>query len=377
MAEHQLTFRNSASGLLLTVFDAFVSLDMARSENNIGALTLVLPSLYDNFIFAGDDVALDNRIEVNRSINGSSFYLEGETQWLVRHAQKILTADGQRLTKVYAVDAIELLTRRIVAYAAGSAQADKSATAADNLVKAFVRENLGSLATDTARDLSTYLTVQANLTLAPTIAKACSRRNVLEVLQEIAMASAIAGTYLAFDIIAVTSSSLEFRTYIGQRGIDHRASSGAAVFIGPDFGNMSDVVRGYDHLDEWTYVYAGGQGEGEARSIATASDTVRIALSPFNRIEKFIDSRQTSDVITGALQDEADQALRDGRSRKTFTGQFIDTPACLYGLNVSYGDYVTAQFDNESINCRMSKVNIKIEDGKETINIRLISDTVS
>jgi hypothetical protein len=71
--------------------------------------------------------------------------------------------------------------------------ASKSA-AADDLIKAFVRENCGPSATDTTRNYSSsYWSVAADIGAAPTIAKAASRRNLLTTCQEIAQAATQAG----------------------------------------------------------------------------------------------------------------------------------------------------------------------------------------
>jgi hypothetical protein len=360
-------------GVKLASIDDFVSFDSVRVVNGIGALTLIVPKKYDQFLFTGNDVIVDNRIAPQRRIGGGGFYLEGETHWLIVDGEKILTDDGQRYSKLYCVDANDILDRHIVAYATGSAQAEKAATFADNSMKDVVRQNMGSTATDTTRDLSAYLSVQANLSLGASIAKAFSRKNVLDVLKDYADSSHQAGTYLAFDIVAPTSTTLEFRVYSGQRGVDRRYPSGSSpIFIGPEFGNLSSVVRGYYHSKEVNYAYAGGQGTGSARAIGTSSDSARIALSPFNRREKFIDSRLTADPVY--LADEADSAVKSGLPRRTFTGQFIDTPSCTYGLHVGFGDFVTAVFEQESIDCRLNRVHLSMSGGNEKIDIQLKAD---
>lgn len=356
-------------GTFLCQLDGFISLDYARVVNNVGSGVIDIPPIYDQFIFQGKDIKLDNRIEIRRSINGNSFYLETGTQWFIRDARKILTPQNERHTIVRIKDANDLLHRRIVAYASGSAQSEKTAVA-DNLIKAIVRENLGSSATDTARSWASYLTVQADLSLAPSIGKAFARRNVLQVLQEVALSSYQAGTYLAFDIVATSQSQLEFRTYIGQRGIDHRwPTSTSPLLFGAEFGNLTDIVRGYDHSEEVTYGYAGGQGQGSSRAIGTASDSIRIGQSPFGRIEQFSDARQTSSATL--LADEADMIVKNGLPKNTFEARIIDTPQATYGLHYGFGDYVTAVFEGESIDARIEKIRVQVKDGVETITANI------
>lgn len=369
MTDYQISLIDPFGASQLAILDGFFSLDYARVVNAVGALTIVLPSTYDDILFSGNDIIKDNRIEVRRSINGQSYYLDTDTQWLVVNGLKTLSGNGSRTTTIACVCANHLLKRRTVAYASGSSQAEKTAVA-DNLIKAIVRENLGSSATDTARSWASYLAVQADLSLAPSIGKAFARRNVLQVLQEVALSSYQAGTYLAFDIVAVSQSQLEFRTYIGQRGIDHRwPTSTSPLLFGAEFGNLTDIVRGYDHSEEVTYGYAGGQGQGASRAIGTASDATRIGQSPFGRIEQFGDARQTSNATL--LADEADMIVKNGLPKNTFEARIIDTPQATYGLHYSFGDYVTAVFEGESIDARIEKVRVQVKDGVETITANI------
>lgn len=359
-------------GVQLAVLDGFTSLDYVRTVNGVGSLSLTIPKMYDDLMFRGNDINIDSRIEIRRRIGSGSFQLDTSTQWLIRNAKKILTDKGDRYTTLSAKDVNDLLDRRIVAYASGSAQAEKT-TVCDDLIKAIVRENLGSSATDTARDWSSYLAVQADLSLAPSIGKAFSRRNVLQVLQEIALSSYQAGTYLAFDVVATSQSQLEFRTYIGQRGIDHRwPTSTSPLLFGAEFGNLTDIVRGYDHSEEVTYGYSGGQGQGASRAIGTASDSVRIGQSPFGRIEQFSDARQTSSATL--LADEADMIVKNGLPKNTFEARIIDTPQATYGLHYGFGDYVTAVFEGESIDCRIEKIRVQVKDGQETITTKIVGN---
>lgn len=359
MAEYEVDLY-SAYSAKLAVLTNFTSLDYARKVNSRGALTITLTAEYDDLIFFQGDVLPDLRIAVNRKVGGSSFTLSMQTIWLVRDAIRIIDEAGQRLTTLICEDLIGLLQRRIVAYSAGSSQAEKTSDAADDMCKTIVRENFGSLATDTARDITTYLTVEADANAAQVISKAFSRRQVLPVLQEIAKSSFQAGTYLAFDIVTDDPTLVpQFRTYINQRGLDRRWPSGLLpVVFGIEFGNLADARREYNHLDEVTYGYAGGQGEGVSRVIGTASDAVRLVSSPLNRIEQFSDARTTSDSVS--VTDEADALVKGGVPKNIFTARIVETQNTLYGVNFNFGDYVTAVFLNERIDCRIDTIHINV-----------------
>lgn len=364
MANYQLVLRDPF-GNQLAVIDDFISLDYVRVTNGIGSLTLTLSKKYDALLFIGGDVKVDNRLEVQRQIGNGNFYLDTQMQWLIRAGQKTLDDTGQRLTIINALCLNTMLNRRIVAYATGSAQADKT-TFADDMMKAIVAENLGASAVDTARTINAlYLAVQGNAGAAQNIAKAFSRRILLPILQELALASYQAGTYLAFDMVANTNALFEFRTYIGQRGIDRRQSSANPVLLGPEFGNLTNVVRGYDHIQEVTYGYAGGQGVGASRLIGTATDANRVNASPFNRIEKFLDGRLSTDLTH--LNNDANSLVKDGLPKNTFKAEIVDTPATTYGLHYNFGDFVTAIFEGETIDCRIEQVRVTVKNKDELI----------
>lgn len=363
----------SPLGTELATLDNLIVLDYARRVNNVGQLSVTLSTKYDSLIFYGGDVIPDLKLSVKRRIGGGSFVLDMATIWLVRSAVRTIDENGQALTTLIAEDLISILNRRIVAYAAGSAQADKTAVA-DNFIKAIVRENLGTLATDTSRSVATYLSIAADVSAGPSISKAFSRRNVLTVMQEICKSANEAGTYLAFDIVATSPSSPPvFSTFTGQRGIDRRWPGGLApIVLGIEFGNLSFVRREYNHIDEVTYGYAGGQGQGVDRLIGAAQDATRIAKSPFGRIESFSDAR-SGGTTQAQVDDEADSLIKNNIPKNIFEARIVDTPKTVYGLHYGYGDYVTAVFQGESIDARIDSVRIRFEGGKETIeaNVRV------
>ena len=355
-------------GNALAVADDYTSFDCVRVVNDVGALVLDLPPKYDQYIFSGADIIPDLRILMYAKPT-NAFSLYTDTIWFARKGRKILSGKGERTSTIILSDAIQLLNRRIVAYNSGASQASKT-DQADDMMKAIVRENFGSLATDTDRDWSAYLSVEVDLGLGQSISKSFSRRKVLRVLKELADASYQAGTYIAFDIVAISPSQLEFRTFATQRGVDHRwPTSTNPLILSPEFGNLANVDRGYDHSNEITYAYAGGQGEGASRVIGTASDTTRINQSPFGRIEGFADARMTSD--TTQVQDEARSLVKQNVPRNTFSGKIVETPSTIYGLHYGFGDVVTANFEGEVIDCYVDKIRVRVTQDGESVDSQL------
>lgn len=349
--------------------DAY-SLEASVGVNTVGAATLVLPGHYGREKFFRDGL-----LELWRQPAGGPARLWTERLWFIRDLRKVI--HGKRHSwKLTAYDGNYIFADpegqrgRIVAYNTSNSYTSKLA-AADDMMKAVVRENAGTLATDTARNLSTYLAVAPDAALGPVIRKEFARRVVLSVLQELAQAAATAGTYLAFDVVCTVPPSpvssgaafgLEFRTFIGQRGLDHRTASGQQVLIGPDFGTMDDVEVVEDATAEENYIYAGGEDVATVRAVATATDSARTSLSPFNRRESWIDARETKEAV--ALQDVADRALRAGRPRLIMTGTLLDTDQARYGIKWDYGDYLPAQADGINFDVRVEGLTVRVAQEK-------------
>ena len=346
-----------------------MSLKYARIVNNVGSLSLVLPGDFNTQMIR----IPDGRIEVWRKLPGGREYLDTETTWLIKAVEYDRDAKG-KVTIALEADTPLCVFRepgRFVNYTAGSAQASQT-SALDDMIKTIASQNAGSSAT-AARDLSAYLSIAPNLTSAPSGSKAFAWRDCLKVMQEIAASSTQVGTYLAFDIVAPTPDTLEFRTYIGQRGVDHTFPNGNnPVIIGPEFGNMGECSLRYDYRNEITYALAAGQGQGADRLTATSQDTVRQGVSPFGLREQFVDA--TSYTSTTGLSAEADTVVRAGRPRTIFKGKLLDTPDTRYGVHWAWGDFVTVQAFGQSFDCRIDAVTVTVARGQETIDAILRND---
>ena len=327
-------------GVFLTEIASYHSFSYVLNcaPGNVGVLELELPRSFNTAL-----LMRDGRIGPWRAINGRPPYNDNNAQYTIETIRYRSTS-----TFLRAYHMTGLLDRRIIAYAAGSTYAQKAATFADNQLKAFWKENAGASivgvdrdGVETQADISAYVTTQANLSAGASVAKAAARRRLLAVAQELSEASATAGTYMTFEIIAPTESTLELRTYTTQRGVDRRASTASPVILREQAGVLENAQLEIDWHNEKTFVVAGGQGEGAARLIATALDTTRMGVSPFGRVEDFADMSNVADATS--LQDDADAGLRNGRPIITFTGDLIETPALTRGIQFDLGDMVTAE----------------------------------
>jgi len=322
----------------------------------------------------------DTRIGVYRAINGRAPYLDNGAIYLIRYLDF-----GASSVFVRAYHATNLLDRRIIAYDAGSSYTTKAASAADDLIKTFVNENMlaGIVGADrdgveTYADVSAYLTKQANVTQGASIAKSAARRRLLDVCTDLANASTTAGTYLTFEIIAPTESTLELRTYATQRGVDRRVGNTAGntpIILSQSRGNLTNAHLVIDHTESASFIVAGGQGEEALRRIGTAFDATRAGASPFGRIERFRDAANVS--AQASVDDEADSQLRDSRPVILFTGDLIETPALTRGIDFDLGDMLTAEHpqSGQQFDVRLDVIRETIDSGGRRMSCGLRSVT--
>lgn len=336
-------------------------------ERGVGVLSLVLPpSVPLSYL------QKDGRLQMYRSIDGGSPYLEGDATWLIRRRQQVLQG-RERLIRVWAVHVNDLLRRRIVAYAAGSSQASKS-DQADDMVKAIVRENL-TAPTDTARTMS-GLSVQADLAAGPSIDKSFSRRNVLKVCQDICDTAAALGTYLGFEVRTV-GTSLVFLTYTGQRGLDRTEGSASYLRVSPSTGAIAESSLDEDWTEEITYMYSLGQGEGTSRQTGTAQNSGAEGFSPFGRVEDTYQANNvdaTSASAQAQLDDVAAAALYKQRAREVYEARGQESPQFRYGRDYRWGDLLTINDFGRSFDVRVNPVRVSFGRGGEQIDTRFTSD---
>lgn len=378
----------SPSGVYLEpVFD-FVQLDCTLVEMQIGVLTLIIPGAsHDATKFVrGGRIAYYR--EPSATLGGGLARLVGNTTWLIARRQRLVDHHFKQMIRITCVHPNALLAARVVAYDEGTAEADKTG-AADDLIKAYVRENFVS-ATDTARNwASSRFTVAADVGAAPSVMKAASYRTVLTVCQEIAAAATQAGTYTGFEVASPTETgAFTLRTYTAQRGTDRSGSSTKPLVLGLGVGSMNSVELDEDWTELVSAVYVGGSGKKDERLVSAAAlDAALIAQSPYGRVEWFQSASSVDDATL--LDDEAQRVLREKRPRTVFTGDVIDTEAATFGDEYDWGDRVIGEYNDlqqlTQFNCRVDPVRITVErhetdeegyfEEVETLDIRLRGET--
>jgi len=340
------------------------------SPAGMGTLQLTVPSTFNANLFFRD-----GRLIPYRVFPGQPPIMDNGACYLI---DRLDFPYGY--TQVTARSVKSLMERRIIAYPAGSTYASKTAAAADDRIKTIWGENAGASISaanrdgaETQADISAYVTTQANVSAGASVAKSFARRNMADVAREYCEASQTAGTYLTYDIIAPTPNTLDLRTYATQRGVDHSATSGYPVILSVGRGNLANPVLTRDYSQECTFAIAAGTGEGTQRLVQTTADTIRMAQSPFGRIERFFDMSNVSD--TTSLQDDADAGVRNGRPLIYMVGDLIETAATTRGLHFDLGDIVTVEDPRtlQRFDARIDVIRVAVAQGGQRSMIGLRS----
>jgi len=238
-------------------------------------------------------------------------------------------------------------------------------------MKAVVRENLGALAAVDRDYTDNGFSVQVDVSLGPSITKAFSRRNVLDLLQDLSGIARENGTDVYFSVVPTTVNTFEFQTFIEQPGVDRRYPGGDSPYIfSTSRGNLSMPYLEDDYEDEANFIYAGGQGQGDAREIQTAQNDDSINQSIWNRREAFRDARN-EDTAAGTLAD-AEAMLTSSRAKRRFNAMLLSGENARYGLDWNWGDRVTVEYLGERLDALIRAVNVNVDtSGLETVEGRV------
>lgn len=348
------------TGERMALLDDVRSIDYIEAINEPGRFVLVLNREIEERL-----LARDRRVTIYRQPAGGAMRRAWAgllTWWQWADDERGLTR-----TALAGFGLTALLRRRIVAYAAGSAQAKKHG-AIDDLMKAIVRENLGDQASDAARRLdAAYFRVEPDAGAGEVVTKAFAWRNVEAVLMDLSDAARQAGTEIYYAIEADDEQQLVFRTHAGQPGIDRRSSGPT---LSTDDGTLlaPSVTHEYDNEINWAY--AAGQGTEAERMTALAGDAVRSGVSVFGRAEGFADAR--NETTASGLTLAAWQKVIEGRPVLRFGGQIGNRPGCTYGIDWACGDRVRTTYHGQTYDCLVRSVRVAVDErGAETVTARL------
>ncbi len=369
-AEHRLIVRTH-DGEYLTEIEDYESFQYGRFINNVGWWMIILPGTTPN-----DFADVDRLVEFWRKPEGGDEQLQ--MVGFTRYWDWFETGPDDERFRIGGEDQMGLLDRRVIAFRSTTSQASKT-DEADDLIKAIVRENMGSLAplTEANRPREfppANFEVMGDEALAPSVTRSFAWRNVLDVLQEIAESSGFLGTPLYFSIDHAGPAEFVFRTYINVLGVDRTVKAGLApIIFSKEAGNIRDPFMREDWRDEWNYVWGGGQGQGTARTIDPEKDLQRIGRSIWAKREVFADAREEA-TIQGVANKARDRLNRE-RPRIVFRAELLDAPQSRYGIDWKFGDKVTVRYRQREFDALVDNVSVSVNSsGKERLTSRLDID---
>lgn len=357
------------TGTLQVVLDRFRALTIEHRTNFASTLTI---SMYDDPNVV-QHFTLDSLIEVRRRYPEAG--LDWYTEYIGFHRtpQHQITEADARIFTSYSRGLLDLINRRSVRYYADTDGAVKGPAPADDVIKDYVRENAGPLATTTNRRVTEGafpgLTVAANLSQAPPYEGANAWRPLLDTIRDIGEPHTV-----DFDVKWLGGVNFEFRTYWPQQGTDRRYGNPGQMIFSIEAGNMTDISHTISRTDEVTDVLVLGPGEGPLRDTTLVqAPTEIIAQSPWNLIEQNQDAANEDRL--NALMDIGRQVLYEKRAILSFTFQPIQTPITAYQQHYFLGDIVTCQFSGLTANVKIRAITIALSENQERITLELEEET--
>lgn len=324
----------------------------------------------------------DRRVSVWRS-PAQGVPMRRERTYLLREERIYTREDSMDIVVFYGRDGMDLLNRRWVIQAAGSAYATKT-NEIDDLMKAIVREqmlygsavNSSGVADNTRAYPSGEFTVDADVALGPSVTKTFQDRNVLDVLKELkdqsfSLNETGTSSKIYFDVVESQISGSNrfgwaFRTYASLRGTDR--TNGVEFSVENE--NLRTPEYSKNHMDEINSVFV-----KNGTLVSNITDPDRIATSRWNRSEsvRFGYFESTAAGLTSIGNSE----LGKGIPVEDLNAEFLNTPGderapqSLYGIDWDLGDLLPVSYAGMQFDGEVKIVYVAVDEtGKETITGR-------
>ncbi len=348
MAEYEV-YIYTPQNVLKSILTDFLSIDYTLVTNGLHALVLELPGEYE--------IAEDDRFELYRDAG-----LVGETQFIATEELIRLGAGGEYLTVIQAAGALKVLDWPLINYAPGLLETHHSGYAG-NIIKQLARQNLGTLATDTARNMTEHLAIQADANDGTVITIDMGWRRLLEAIKEVAASSAEAGTDIYYDVIKNSAGKLELRTYSGQRGTDRSAT----VVLSTERGNLAEPKLTRSYVNAANRAIVGGTGQEIWRNVVEVPNTAQVNNSPWGYVKEHLHTC-SAETIAAAIR-YGDAYLSLNANKISLTGTPVDTPGTAYGTHYGWGDKISIEFLGYVAAVRIDLVRVTVQGGKETVQL--------
>lgn len=347
---------------------AFTSCSYARYDKKVGEATIVLP--YREHI--EQMFELHTMIEFWR-LAGNDYILDGGTRYFVVGKRLYSEGDGSQMMEIHAMDAMYLPWGFYNAYLSLNQYTFYENVPADDILKRIVNYNMGTTAVNTARDMSALMTVQTELSQAPSISFGADNGSMLDIANT--LCSTVENlstdpTFMTYDVVYVPGvDKFQLRTYIGQRGNDltQGGKSGKVPIFGSKFGNIENSSYSIDWSNERNYIFAAGAGVGSVASVQPVENSGRIVKTPYNRRELWLSTGIQADVEKQTKEGEA--ALRDNRYIEYVEAKALDTVGAIFGVDYYYGDKVLLQDFGKSLTCMVKGFDVNYDENGIEISV--------
>jgi len=308
----------------------------------------------------------EQRIEVYRRIEPLPLYRV--RSYFVEIVDEVTDEKQREALLLTCLDANALLAWRDIYAFSKSSQATKS-DHADDIMRAYVREQLGTTATNPLD--AAYFTVEADSHEGPALSVSNAWTNLMQALQGISDEAEGAGSRVYFQMRdGQGAAQYNFHTSITCPGTDRSLSSGNPLLVGLSYGNVTRVVRSRDASEEVNHVVAIGAGEGTARKTGEYIDQTTATRSVWSR--KKVVYTETSLNTTTALASSAKRAVVKGKARERIIVTLADAPGFRYGYDWLAGDRLTVTHNAVDYTGIVKAVTWNVDDnGAEHLDAKL------
>ena len=363
--KYQIWWTDDRGNRILQIED-WAFLNYARIVNGISYLNLGVPlAAYGDFFVKDYKIEVWRAPRVGEKRRLEDVYIARKPKYYTR------TGDNVSMIEITSANGVSLLNERIEKFKATTSQAKKT-DKIDDMMKEIVDEHMGAAAYADDPDRAVpynlgYFRIQADGGLGATETKSFSYQAVMPVLKALHKLSQQNGPKIFFDVVPVTPSIYEFRTYSTQRGSDKRFSAGKSTLLfALKNGNLRGPQLTEDNFGEKNVVYVAGEGEGTARTVVEREDTGLSKQSIWARREMYRDDRMTS--TTAGLNSTGDEELGNNRPARRFISDMLSIPGSEYGVDWDLGDRATVEYVNRLIDIQILIVYVTVTDtGEEKI----------
>lgn len=365
MTDYALSLHSlDTPGQTLYTTDAIQSLNYAFNINDVTELQIKLPSKTQ---FPVGIIGRTTTCKLwRRPRNLRSFYIEGDTEWLLTKYDRKISRDGEEVVLTFAHPNV-ILQRRLIAYKQETLYADKTDANLNTaqtpyLVLAYIDENIGHLCQDVTRIIPDLERIIHAGPVSEDL-RECSApwRNLLTTLQELSSYQEDGVTRYYFELRVIDGQPV-FRMAPYYLGSDLSET----VTFSQNFGNLGEIQITEDYGREINVCYAGGAGSGLLQYVDIVYNKIP---NPMLRSEGF---ESMGDIdVDAVLEDHGLRYLARNRARRLLRAKVQDTGAFLYGTSYRHGDLVSLAVNGQAYKCHIYAVSVTVEERGETVDIYL------